>query len=240
MRGGRGTSPVPWRRSIGTCSVCLPGLTHVRRGHGVAIGGSVTFIRPKQTRNLASYRPARGCRSRPLARRAGPARGATRCGPPTAAADRARCPHPFPPTTSRTGSGCPPTTSTCGPASRRCVGAPTATAVDPARRRRRAAPRRPLGVAAPVEARLTAACSTGSAPSCQPRRARPLGLAGRVPGRNALDVHVLRLRRRLSPLRLAIRTVRSRGYLLERCDGSGGVGLEARSDPMRRWPPAAP
>ncbi len=36
-----------------------------------------------------------------------------------------------------------------------------------------------------------------------------------APGRNALDVHVLRLRRRLAPFPLAIRTVRSRGYLLE-------------------------
>lgn len=36
-----------------------------------------------------------------------------------------------------------------------------------------------------------------------------------APGRNALDVHVLRLRRRLAPLRLTIHTVRSRGYLLE-------------------------
>ena len=36
------------------------------------------------------------------------------------------------------------------------------------------------------------------------------------PGRNALDVHVLRLRRRLEPVGLAIRTVRSRGYLMER------------------------
>lgn len=36
-----------------------------------------------------------------------------------------------------------------------------------------------------------------------------------APGRNALDVHVLRLRRRLGPLPLVIRTVRSRGYLLE-------------------------
>jgi len=36
-----------------------------------------------------------------------------------------------------------------------------------------------------------------------------------APGRNALDVHVLRLRRRLTPVGLAIRTVRSRGYLLE-------------------------
>jgi hypothetical protein len=36
-----------------------------------------------------------------------------------------------------------------------------------------------------------------------------------APGRNALDVHMLRLRRRIAPLGLAIRTVRSRGYLLE-------------------------
>lgn len=35
-----------------------------------------------------------------------------------------------------------------------------------------------------------------------------------APGRNALDVHVLRLRRRLAPLRMTIHTVRSRGYLL--------------------------
>jgi hypothetical protein len=38
------------------------------------------------------------------------------------------------------------------------------------------------------------------------------------PARNALDVHVLRLRRRLEPLGLAIRTVRSRGYALEQVD----------------------
>ena len=38
---------------------------------------------------------------------------------------------------------------------------------------------------------------------------------GGSPGRNALDVHVLRLRRRIAPLDLAVRTVRSRGYLLE-------------------------
>ena len=36
-----------------------------------------------------------------------------------------------------------------------------------------------------------------------------------APGRNALDVHVLRLRRRLTPVGLALRTVRSRGYLME-------------------------
>lgn len=36
-----------------------------------------------------------------------------------------------------------------------------------------------------------------------------------IPGRNVLDVHIVRLRRRLLPLGLVIRTVRSRGYLLE-------------------------
>ncbi|HEY3096680.1 MAG TPA: winged helix-turn-helix domain-containing protein [Acidimicrobiia bacterium] len=43
------------------------------------------------------------------------------------------------------------------------------------------------------------------------RRAWPDG----VPTRNALDVHVLRLRRRIAPLGLEIRTVRSRGYLMQ-------------------------
>jgi DNA-binding response OmpR family regulator len=42
-------------------------------------------------------------------------------------------------------------------------------------------------------------------------RAWPTG----VPTRNALDVHVLRLRRRIAPLGLEIRTVRSRGYLMQ-------------------------
>ena len=36
-----------------------------------------------------------------------------------------------------------------------------------------------------------------------------------IPGRNVLDVHIVGLRRRLAPLGLVIRTVRSRGYLLE-------------------------
>jgi DNA-binding response OmpR family regulator len=42
-------------------------------------------------------------------------------------------------------------------------------------------------------------------------RAWPSG----VPTRNALDVHVLRLRRRIAPVGLEIRTVRSRGYLMQ-------------------------
>ena len=43
------------------------------------------------------------------------------------------------------------------------------------------------------------------------RRAWPSG----APTRNALDVHILRLRRRIAPLGLEVRTVRSRGYLLQ-------------------------
>lgn len=43
------------------------------------------------------------------------------------------------------------------------------------------------------------------------KRAWPEG----VPKRNALDVHMLRLRRRIAPIGLEIRTVRSRGYLLQ-------------------------
>jgi two-component system, OmpR family, response regulator len=43
------------------------------------------------------------------------------------------------------------------------------------------------------------------------RRAWP----GGAPTRNALDVHVLRLRRRIASLGLEVRTVRSRGYLLQ-------------------------
>ena len=35
------------------------------------------------------------------------------------------------------------------------------------------------------------------------------------PGRNALDVHVLRLRRRIAAVGLSIKTIRSRGYLME-------------------------
>ena len=43
------------------------------------------------------------------------------------------------------------------------------------------------------------------------RRAWPTG----APTRNALDVHILRLRRRIAPVGLEVRTVRSRGYLLQ-------------------------
>ena len=49
------------------------------------------------------------------------------------------------------------------------------------------------------------------------------GWPGEPPGRNALDVHILRLRRRIEPVGLSVRTVRSRGYLLESTSVSGQV-----------------
>ena len=68
----------------------------------------------------------------------------------------------------------------------------------------------------PVEARLTTLLldrfGTVVARDTLARAGWPDGTAA---GRNALDVHVLRLRRRLSPLGLSIKTVRSRGYLME-------------------------
>jgi len=51
------------------------------------------------------------------------------------------------------------------------------------------------------------------------------------PTRNALDVHMSRLRRRIAPLGLGVRTVRARGYLLQAVtDTSADQGDGAR------WP----
>ncbi len=67
----------------------------------------------------------------------------------------------------------------------------------------------------PVEARLTAALIARFGGVVSRDSLARAGWPRGAPGRNALDVHVLRLRRRLGPLGLVIRTVRSRGYLLE-------------------------
>jgi hypothetical protein len=74
----------------------------------------------------------------------------------------------------------------------------------------------------PVEARLTAALLDRYGAVVSRDALARAGWPTGAPGRNALDVHVLRLRRRLSPLALAIRTVRSRGYLLERLVAGDG------------------
>lgn len=75
----------------------------------------------------------------------------------------------------------------------------------------------------PVEARLATALVGRFGAVVSRSALTAAGWPGGSPGRNALDVHVLRLRRRVAPLELAIRTVRSRGYLLERADGGGQV-----------------
>jgi DNA-binding response OmpR family regulator len=67
----------------------------------------------------------------------------------------------------------------------------------------------------PVEARLMAAMLDRLGAVVTRDALSRAGWPEGAPGRNALDVHVLRLRRRVAPLGLVIRTVRSRGYLLE-------------------------
>jgi DNA-binding response OmpR family regulator len=70
----------------------------------------------------------------------------------------------------------------------------------------------------PVETRLAAALLERFGAVVSRDALARAGWPQGAPGRNALDVHVLRLRRRLAPIGLAIRTVRSRGYLLETSD----------------------
>jgi hypothetical protein len=74
----------------------------------------------------------------------------------------------------------------------------------------------------PVEARLTEALVQRMGAVVSRESLARAGWPDGAPGRNALDVHVLRIRRRLAPLGLAIRTVRSRGYLLELAAGGAG------------------
>jgi len=67
----------------------------------------------------------------------------------------------------------------------------------------------------PVEARLTRALVDKYGAVVGRDALAKAGWPEGAPGRNALDVHVLRLRRRLATVGLSIKTVRSRGYLLE-------------------------
>ena len=67
----------------------------------------------------------------------------------------------------------------------------------------------------PVEQRLTAALLDRYRAVVSREAMARAGWPDGLPGRNVLDVHIVRLRRRLGPLGLVIRTVRSRGYLLE-------------------------
>lgn len=72
-----------------------------------------------------------------------------------------------------------------------------------------------LLVLPPVEARLAAALVARFGVVVRRESLAASGWPDGPPGRNALDVHLVRLRRRLSGMGLILRTVRSRGYLLE-------------------------
>lgn len=78
----------------------------------------------------------------------------------------------------------------------------------------------------PVEARLTSALLDRIGSVVSRDALARAGWPNGAPGRNALDVHVLRLRRRISAVGLAIRTVRSRGYLLEHVARASETGQE--------------
>jgi DNA-binding response OmpR family regulator len=75
----------------------------------------------------------------------------------------------------------------------------------------------------PVEGRLMAALIDRYGAVVSREQLSRTGWPKGAPGRNALDVHVLRLRRRITPLGLSIKTVRSRGYLLEPAASNGSA-----------------
>ena len=68
----------------------------------------------------------------------------------------------------------------------------------------------------PIEARLVELLLSKFAKVVGRNELLDCGWPDGNPSRNVLDVHVLRLRRRIEPLGLAIRTVRRRGYVLDR------------------------
>lgn len=67
----------------------------------------------------------------------------------------------------------------------------------------------------PIEARLAAALLDRLGAVVGREALLRAGWPQGAPNRNVLDVHILRLRRRLEDVGLSIRTVRSRGYLIE-------------------------
>ena len=132
---------------------------------------------------------------------------------------------PCPSIRSRTGSGSRPPRTTSGAASPRSPPGPgqrgrTPTVDDDGLLRHRGR----WVTLSPVERALAAALidrfGAVVGRDTLVRRAWP----GGSPTRNALDVHMLRLRRRISTLGLEVRTVRARGYLLQEVEGHTGNG----------------
>lgn len=79
----------------------------------------------------------------------------------------------------------------------------------------------------PVESRLTGALLERFGAVVSREQLAKAGWPRGAPGRNALDVHMLRLRRRIAPVGLSIKTVRSRGYLLESSGDTASVSNPA-------------
>ena len=76
----------------------------------------------------------------------------------------------------------------------------------------------------PVEARLAAALLERYGAVVSAARLSRAGWPGAVPSRGMLDVRIHRLRRRLEPLGLVLRTIRQRGWILEpRSPGTGAT-----------------
>lgn len=82
----------------------------------------------------------------------------------------------------------------------------------------------------PVEARLCRALVTSFGTVVGRDEIASAGWPDGSPGRNALDVHMLRLRRRVQAVGLTIRTVRSRGYLLDQAAPGAGGRSESRQE----------
>ena len=84
----------------------------------------------------------------------------------------------------------------------------------------------------PVEARLLGALLDRFGAVVSRDQLARAGWPQGAPGRNALDVHMLRVRRRIASLALVIKTVRSRGYLLEQVREDPGAGSTGRTAPV--------
>ncbi len=67
----------------------------------------------------------------------------------------------------------------------------------------------------PLESRLVSAFLERPGVVVSRDRLTAIGWPNGTADRNSLDVHIMRLRRRLDPLGLTVRTVRSRGYALQ-------------------------
>ena len=78
----------------------------------------------------------------------------------------------------------------------------------------------------PVEARLAGALLERFGRVVGAERLMRAGWPGETPGRGKLDVRIHRLRRRLAPLGLVVRTVRQRGWMMTAAeDGNAQQGL---------------